>query len=180
MKIAEFKALQFGTKIIKVSWSNKSYDRLHPGTAAQNSSQIPVGAQGFVVPHPGCIYSYHKVCPALNSKPYWSNKQVVPLLGCCSDAPGSPGSRLVICGDGTFFQPYFWFEIWLSKHCCTFATLRDLHVSESANFFFRNCYILPNLIVFFAFSISFTSQHREIPSLIHVNIRAHGSLVLKS
>ena len=49
--------------------------------------------------HPGCImiYSYHQICPALNSKPYLSNKQVVPLLGCCSDAQGSPGN-LVICG----------------------------------------------------------------------------------
>ena len=52
---------------------NKSYDRLHSGTAAQNSSQIPVREQGFVgsPPHPGCImiYSYHQMCPALNSKP---------------------------------------------------------------------------------------------------------------
>ena len=89
---------------------NKSYDRLHRGTAAQNSSQIPVGEQGFESsPPPGCImiYSYHQLCPALNSNPYWSNKQVVPLLGCCSDAPGSPGNRLVISGDRTFFELNF-------------------------------------------------------------------------
>ena len=90
---------------------NKSYDRLHPGTVAQNSGQIPVVAQGFLgsPPHPGCImiYSYHQMCPALHSKPYWSNKQVVPLLVCCSDALGSPGNRLVICGDRSFFQPDF-------------------------------------------------------------------------
>ena len=38
---------------------NKSY-RSHPGTVAQNSNQIPVGAQGFVgsPPHPGCILIY--------------------------------------------------------------------------------------------------------------------------
>ena len=68
-------------------------------------------AQGFVCcpPHPSCImiYSYHQMCPVLNSKPYWSNKQVVPLLGCCSNAPCSPGNRLVICGDRTFFQLNF-------------------------------------------------------------------------
>ena len=95
---------------------NKSYDRLHPGTAAQNSSQIPVGAQDYLgsPPHPGCImiYSYHRTCPTRNSKPYWSNKHVVPLLGCCSDAPGSPGNRLVICGDWTFFQLNFQVQTW--------------------------------------------------------------------
>ena len=103
---------------------NKSYDRLHPETVAQNSSQIPVGAQGFMgsLPHPGCImiYSYHQMSPAFNSKPYWSNKQVVPLLGCCSDAPGSPGNHLVICGDQTFFQLNFQVqsmpEIYLEKN----------------------------------------------------------------
>ena len=60
-------------------------------------------------PHLGCImiYSYHQMCPAFNSKPYWSNKQVVPLLGCCSDALGSPENRLVISGDPTFFQLNF-------------------------------------------------------------------------
>ena len=87
---------------------------------AQNSSQIPVGAQS--PPHPGCImiYSYHQMCPALNSKPYWSNKQVVPLLGCCSDAPGSLGNRLVMCGDRTYFQFNFRVqsmpEIYLEKN----------------------------------------------------------------
>ena len=69
------------------------------------------GHKGFLgsPPHPGCImiYSYHQMCLALNSKLYWSNEQVVPLLGCCSDAPGSPGNRLVICGDRTFFQLNF-------------------------------------------------------------------------
>ena len=97
--------------ILNVRLCNKSYDRLHPGTVAQNSSQIPVRAQGFVgsPPHPGCImiYSYYQMCPAVNSKPNWSNKQVVPLLGCCSDAPGSIGNSLVICGDWIFFQLNF-------------------------------------------------------------------------
>ena len=87
MKITEFKALQF----------------------VKNSGQLPVGAQWFVgsPPHPGCImiYSYHQMCPTLNSKPYCSNKQVVPLLGCCSDALGSPGNRLVICGFKPSFNP---------------------------------------------------------------------------
>ena len=46
------------------------------------------------------IYSCHQMCPALNSKPYWSNKQVVPLLGYCSDAPGS--AWWMMCGDWTF------------------------------------------------------------------------------
>ena len=84
---------------------------LQPGTATQNSNQIPVGEQGFEgsSPHPGCImiYSYHQMGTALNSKPYWTNKQVVPLLGCCSDAPGSPENRLVISGDRTFFYLNF-------------------------------------------------------------------------
>ena len=101
---------------------------------AQSSSQLPVGAQWFKVspPYPGCImiYSYHQMWPALNSKPYWSNKQVVPLLGCCSNALGSPGNRLVISGDRTYFQLNFWIqpklEIFLEKNCCTFTTLRDL------------------------------------------------------
>ena len=82
-------------------------------------------------PHPGCImiYSYRQMCPALNSKPYWSNKQVVPLLDCCSDAPSSPGNHLVISGDQTFFQLNFRIqpklEIFLDKitalsqHCVT-------------------------------------------------------------
>ena len=65
------------------------------------------------------IYSYHQMCPALNSKPYGSNKQVVPLLGCYSDAPGSPENRLVISEDRTFFQLNFWIqpklEIFLEK-----------------------------------------------------------------
>ena len=73
--------------------------------------KILVAVQGFVgsPPHSGCImiYSYHQMCPALNSKTYWSNKQVMPLLGCYSDAPGSLGNRLVICGDQTFFQLNF-------------------------------------------------------------------------
>ena len=112
---------------------NKSYDQLHPGTAVQNSSQIPVGAQGFVgsSPCPGCImiYSYYQMCPALNAKPYWSNEQVVPLLGCCFDAPGSPGNRLVICGDHTFFLTQFSSPVHArnlpGKNCCTFASLCD-------------------------------------------------------
>ena len=134
MKIAEFKALQFGTKIIKDILNVTSYDRLHPGTAAQNSSQIPVRAQGFVGSphHPGCImiYSYHQICPALNSKPRCSNEQVVPLLGCCSDAPGSPGNCLVICGDWTFFQLNFRVqsmpEIYLKKIVALFAKIRPI------------------------------------------------------
>ena len=72
--------------------------------------KFQLGHQGsWFPPHPGCImiYSYHQMCPAVNSKPYWSNQQVVPLLGCCSDAPGSPGNCLVICGDRTFFQLNF-------------------------------------------------------------------------
>ena len=64
-------------------------------------------------------YSYQQVYQALNSKPYWSNIQVVPLLGCCSDAPWSPGNRLVISGNQTFFQLHFWvqskLEIFLEK-----------------------------------------------------------------
>ena len=88
---------------------NNGLDGLHPATVTQNSCQIPVRAQGFVgsPSHPGCIMncSYHQMCPALNSKPYWSNKQVVALLGCCSDAQGSPGNRLVICGNQTFLWP---------------------------------------------------------------------------
>ena len=35
-------------------------------------------------------------------------------------------------------------------------------------------------MVFFDFGFNLTSQHQEIPSLIHVNIWAHGNLVLKS
>ena len=74
--------------------------------------KIPVRAQRFVgsPPYSGCImiYSNYQMCPALNSKPYRSNKQFVPLFkGCSSDAPGSPGNHL----DRTFFQPNFVFEI---------------------------------------------------------------------
>ena len=112
---------------------NKSYDRLRPGTTAQNSCQIPVGAQGFVgsPPHPGCImiYSYHQMCPAFNSKPYWHNKQVVLLLGCCSDAPGSPGNRLVIRGSNLLPTQFSGTNLGRNlpgKNCCTFETLRDL------------------------------------------------------
>ena len=47
---------------------------------------------------------------------YWSDKQVVPLLGCCSDAPGSPANRLVICGDRTFFQLNFQVESMLETY----------------------------------------------------------------
>ena len=47
------------------------------------------------------------MCLALTSKPYWSNKQVVPLLGFCSDTP-CPQGNLVICGDRTFFPTPFW------------------------------------------------------------------------
>ena len=54
---------------------------------------------------------YHQMCLALNSKPQWGNKQVVTLLGCCSDTLGFAGNCLVICGDQTFFQPNFGFEI---------------------------------------------------------------------
>ena len=64
------------------------------------------------------IYSYHQMYPALNSKPYCSKKQIVPLLGCCSDALGSQGNRLVISEDRTFFQLNFWIqklEIFLEK-----------------------------------------------------------------
>ena len=50
MTIAEFKGLKFGKKSSRYFECNKScnYDRLHPGTVAQNSSKIAVGAQGFV------------------------------------------------------------------------------------------------------------------------------------
>ena len=63
------------------------------------------------------------MCPVLNSKPYWSNKQVVPLSDCCPDAMGSPGNRLVVCGDRTFFQLNFQVQskkIYLEKklHFC--------------------------------------------------------------
>ena len=67
------------------------------------------------------IYSYHQMCPALNLKPYWSNKHVVRLLGCCSDAPvfWCPGLPRKPSRDQTFFQPNFGFEIkpeiWLEK-----------------------------------------------------------------
>ena len=111
----------------KVNWSLGflSYDGLHPETVAQNSSQVLVGAHGFVgsLPHCDCImiYSYHQMCPVLNSKPCWRNKQFVPLLSCCSDAPVAPGNCLVICGDRTFFQPNF--GSIFGKNCCTFATL---------------------------------------------------------
>ena len=122
---------------------NKSYDQLHPGTTAQSSSQIPVGAQGFVgsPPHPGCImiYSYHQMCPALNSKSYWSNKQVVPLLGCCSDAPGSrtiqwyvgikPFSNSIFGSnpspESTKSRIYQAQNL-PAKNCCPFATLHNI------------------------------------------------------
>ena len=48
MKIAEFKALQFGIKLSRYLECNKSYDRLNPGTVAQNSNQIPVGAHNVL------------------------------------------------------------------------------------------------------------------------------------
>ena len=129
MKIAEFKALQFGTKSLRYFECNKSYDRLHPGTTAQNSSQIPVEAQGFV----GCImiYSYHQMCLALKSKPYWSNKQVMPLLGCCSDAPGSPGNHLVICGERTFFQLNFGVQSMLEIYLVKIAALLQHFVAKN-------------------------------------------------
>ena len=86
--------VKLGQKSSRYLECNKSYDGLHPETAAQNSSQIPVGAQGFVgsSPHPGCmmVSSNHQMCPALNSKPYSSNKQVVPLLGCSVLMPRAP------------------------------------------------------------------------------------------
>ena len=102
------------------------------------------------------------MCPALNSKPYGSNKQVVPLLGCCSDAPGSPGNRNL-----------------LRKNCCNFATLRDLksdhlmHPSyqvwaciapdshATANrqtFFSKNRYIWPKITFFCKFGFDFCSE----------------------
>ena len=170
---------------------NKSYDQLHPGTAAQNSSQIPVGAQGFVGSPslPACImiYSYHQMCPALNSKPYWSNKQVVPHLGCRSDAPGSPENRLVICGDRTCFQLHFrsnpslksdWKKqlnfcntSWPKMRPFDTSFLSGLGMhrakhpchSESANFFLKDCWILQNLTVFFDSGSDFSSQHQETP-----------------
>ena len=114
-KLQNSKHFSLVKKSLRYLECNKSYDRLHPGTTSQNSSQNAVEAQGFVgsPTHPGCImiYSCHQMYPALNSKPYWSNKQVVPLLGCCSDAPVSPGNRLVICGDRTIFQLSFRVEL---------------------------------------------------------------------
>ena len=102
----------------------KSYDGFHPGTKVQNSSRIPVGVQGFVgfPPHPGCmmIYSNCQMCPALNStKPYWSNKQVVSLLGCCSNAPGSPRKLSSDMWESNLLPTQFWVRnrarIWLEK-----------------------------------------------------------------
>ena len=51
MKIAEFKAFNLVQKSSRSIECNKSYDRLHPGTTAQTSSQIPEGHKGSWVPH---------------------------------------------------------------------------------------------------------------------------------
>ena len=52
MKIAEFKALQSGTKSPRYLECNKNYDSLHPGTVAQNSSQIPAHVISMTYPRP--------------------------------------------------------------------------------------------------------------------------------
>ena len=86
--------------------------------------KFQMGHKGLWVPHhPGCImiYSYHRMCIAEFKTIL--NKQVVPLLGCCSDAQSSPGNRLVICGERTFFQPNFGFEIKLEIRLEKLASL---------------------------------------------------------
>ena len=116
---------------------DKSYDWFHPGTVAQNSSRIPVGAQGFVgsPAHPGCImiYSFHQMCPALNSKPYWSNKQAVPLLGGCSESLGRAGLPRKPFSDmwglnllPTQFSGPIHAQNLPGRNCCTFATPHGL------------------------------------------------------
>ena len=88
----------------------------------------------------------------------------MPLLGCCSDAPGYPGKRLVICGDQTFFQLssspcpkstwkkmlHFCKTSWPKiKPFASFLSGLGLYNArlpfhrESANFFLKNHYILP-------------------------------------
>ena len=141
------------------------------------------------------------MCPALNSNPYWSYKQVVPLLSCCSDALGFPGNRLVIYGDRTFFQLNFWVQSKLEflpgKNCCTFATRRDrksdhlmhrscqvwaciaLESHATANqqtFPFKNCQIWPKITIFCKLGPIFVYWFHYT----YVNIRAPSSLVLKS
>ena len=184
-KLQNSKHFNLAQKSSRYLECNKSYDGLHPGTVVQNSCQIPVGAQGFVgsPSHLGCmmIYSNHQICPALNSKQYWSNKQAVPLLGCCSDAPGSPGNHLVISGDRTFFQSNFGFEIKFKSdrkkllHICNtlWPNIRHLNTLflsglginsaslpshiESAIFFLIKSL---NFTVFFSFGHKFSSQHQ--------------------
>ena len=94
-------------------------------------------------------------------------------------------------------QPNFWFEIEIESdwkkllHFCNtlWPNIKHLNAlflsglgmystslpsyNELANLF---CEKLLN----FGFGSQFSSQHRSIPSLIHVNIRAHCSPVLKS
>ena len=53
MKIVEFIALQFGTKIIKIYLEcNKSYDGLHPGTQLKILVKFQSGHKGLWVPYP--------------------------------------------------------------------------------------------------------------------------------
>ena len=94
-------------------WYRNHQDILHVIKVMTSYIQEPqlkilLGAQGF--PTTSWLHNdlfLPQMCPALNSNPYRSNKQVVPLLGCCSDAPGSPGNRLVILGDWTFSNSIF-------------------------------------------------------------------------
>ena len=97
-----FNLVQNHQDILNVTWS---YEGLHPGTPAQNSSQIPVRTQGFVGSHP-ILAAWWFIPTTRCAQPLIQNhteviKKVVPLLGCCSDAPGSRGNRLVIWGDRT-------------------------------------------------------------------------------
>ena len=70
MKIAESSVLQFGTKIIilNVTKAMTGYIQEPPITILV---KFQLGHKGFP-PDPGCImiYSYHQMCPALNSKSY--------------------------------------------------------------------------------------------------------------
>ena len=125
-----FNLVQKSSRYLKC---NKSYVVLHRGAVAQNASQIPVRAQGFVgsPPHPGYImsYSYHQMFLALNSKPYWSNKQVLPLrlLFWCPRLPRKPSGDM---WESNLLPTQFWVRFQArnltGKNCCTFATLHDL------------------------------------------------------
>ena len=122
---------------------------------------------------PPC-YSYHQMCPALNSKPYCSNKWVVPLLVCCSDAPDPPwkpsgdiwGSNLLpILGSNPTWKKLLHF------HNTSWPKIRPLNASflsglsmystrlpchsDPANFFFQKLLNLTENYRFFQVWIQF-------------------------